>query len=282
MNYTKRTYSFNSIDGLTLCGQSWLPLVDVRAEMIIVHGIGEHLGRYESLAEFFCSKGVAVHAFDLRGHGHSQGKRGVIGHLDDFLNDLNSFDHLIDHSLGDVPQFLYGHSMGGNLALNYLLQCDHHLAGAVISSPWLGLTHPPAGWVCDLVQFCDRVIPSVTVFNGIHSWHLTSDVVEQDLIINDFLLHNRISVRLFNCLSRAATDLLEHPKRVNLPVLLLHGTADPVTDCNVTERFAASVEMASFITYQGAKHELHHEKIKNQVFDDVMAWMEPIILKQHV
>lgn len=282
MKYTQRTYSFSSTDGLTLLGQSWFPEIGVRAEVIFVHGIGEHSGRYESLAQNFCLNGIAVHAFDLRGHGHSQGKRGVIHHLNDFLNDLSSFDHLIGHSLGDVPRFLYGHSMGGTLALSYLSQRNHHFAGAVISSPWLGLTHPPAGWFCQLVRWCDDLIPAFTVFNGIHSWHLTSDVVEQDVIINDYLLHNRISIRLFNCMSCAIAELLEHPQRVNLPVLLLHGSADPVTDCNVTERFAASVEMASFITYQGAKHELHHEKIKNQVFEDVMAWMEPIILKHVV
>ncbi|MBN2742975.1 MAG: lysophospholipase [Marinilabiliaceae bacterium] len=267
-------HTFQAIDGLTLFAQSWIPDDTPKAEIIMVHGIGEHSGRYYQWASRFCEQGIAFHAIDHRGHGLSKGKPGVINHLNDYLNDLESFIKYLTPYYHATPRFVYGHSMGGNLALNYLMHFHPQVTGAIITSPWLGLVHPPSPWMTHLVRRIDRLVPHVTISNGITPKQLTHDPVEQERAEQDQLNHTRISVRLFNRLSAAAEYLMSHPQSFTMPLLMLHGQDDSITSWEATQQFARQAPKATFKAYTNALHELHNETIRDEVFMDIHNWIE--------
>ena len=125
MNDTK---TLTTTDGLQLHYRCWKPELPARAEVFLIHGYNEHIGRYEHVAAAMNAAGFRFHAMDLRGHGTSEGLRGHTPSWDQFLGDVNL---LLDQGESDLPSFLYGHSMGGGIVLSYALQTNRGLKGVI-------------------------------------------------------------------------------------------------------------------------------------------------------
>jgi alpha-beta hydrolase superfamily lysophospholipase len=280
MKISQTEVNFVNSDGLSLFGRIWFPDLEARAVVYLVHGIGDHSGRFEEWAHFFCRRGVVVAALDYRGHGNSKGKRGHINKIKEFLDDIDTFIAKVGADFLDLPSFIYGHSMGGNLVLTYLMQNNQNFSGAVVTSPWIGLVNPPSLLTKWLAAHLDKVLPTLTLSTRIRSSQLSSQPQAQQNAKSDPLMHSRISLRLFNQLNLAAEHLIANPAKITLPLLVLHGSADRVTCPKHSAEFSSKCKTSVFKEYEGALHELHNESVKSDVFEHVMQWMESIMLNK--
>ena len=141
MKYTE--FKVETFDGLQLFGQGWQPDRESKAIICLVHGMGEHSGRYRHIANRLNRAGYSMVAFDLRGYGKSPGPRGHVLSYEAFMRDISSLLEIADQQFPQLPSFLYGHSMGGNLVLNYVLRYKPRIKGVIVSGPWLRLAFEP-------------------------------------------------------------------------------------------------------------------------------------------
>jgi alpha-beta hydrolase superfamily lysophospholipase len=138
-------FTFETFDRLQLFGQSWQPEEQPRAVVCLIHGIGEHGGRYAHVADALTQAGYTLFALDLRGHGKSTGSRGHTPSYEALMNDISSLLEIINKQFPQFPFFLCGHSLGGNLVLNYILRRQPQFKGVIVTAPWLRLAfEPPA------------------------------------------------------------------------------------------------------------------------------------------
>jgi len=273
--FMHRQFTLKTKDGLKLFAQAWEPEGEIRAVACLVHGIGEHSGRYQLLAQRFNGRGMVFLAFDLRGSGRSEGLRGHTPSYSMFLDDI---DLLLQEGERRYPQkakFLYGHSLGGNLVLNYCLRRKPSLTGAIVTSPWLKLAFEPPLFQIILGEIIDKVWPSFSQENGISAQALSHDPEVVRRYMEDPLVHNRISVRLFFEASRAGHWALEHSRELKLPLLLMHGTGDGITSSEATREFFENAALyCTLKLWQGQFHELHNELIKEEVISFILNWVE--------
>lgn len=275
-----REFNLVASDGMFLIGRYWKPNGYPRAVICLIHGIGEHSGRYHNWAGKFCSEGFMVYSVDLRGHGLSEGKRGHIDHLSNYLDDIYSLVRRVKHNWEDLPLFIYGHSMGGNLVLNFLLRKRQDFSGAIVTSPWLKLVKPPSPFFRKLAVSLDKVFPKLIFHTGIKSSQLTSDANQQSESDKDPLMHGCISLRLFNELNKSAVELIERSSRLTIPVFFAHGTKDEITDFETTRQLADKIGgSAFFYSASDARHEIHREPVADKLFINITTWMEYALKK---
>jgi acylglycerol lipase len=267
-------YTWEAKDGQTLFARAWKPDGEPKACIILVHGLGEHSGRYKHMAEFFTEEGYAFFAFDLTGHGKSSGKRGHSSY-NDLINEIDGFLTEIRNQYPVIPLFLYGHSLGGALVLYYISQKKPSLAGAIISAPSLVVGYPIPGWKKLLARLMSRMYPMLTMDNGLDRSSLSHDPKVEQLYSADPLVHPKISAKL-------AWDLLDIGKSIlgqaeclpMLPYLFIQGSADHLADPKATRRLAEN--MHGDITlkiWEGFYHELHNEIQKQEVFQYLLNWL---------
>ncbi len=267
-----------SVDGTVLKGRLWRPSNKPRATICLVHGFGEHSARYDSWARRFCDENIMVYAVDYRGHGKSEGKRGVVNSIAEINDDINAMLRRCKGSWHDVPNFIYGHSMGGALVLNFLVKRRSDFDGAIITSPWLGLVNTPSPTKLKLIKLLDYIFPRVTVSSGIKSNQMSTDselVMDRE---NDPLMHGKISVRLFNQIQARTESLMNDSLNIRIPILLAHGLADPITNPETTRKWAEKyTPLTTFIGYENALHELHNEPIAKDLFNEIINFIDKSI-----
>jgi len=168
-------FKFKTFDGLQLFARSWQPEAKPRAVICLIHGMGEHSGRYTHVADQLTQTGYTLLSFDLRGHGQSQGPRGHTPSYEALLNDINSLLNEADKNFPELPRFLYGHSLGGNLVLNYVLHRQPKLKGVIVTDPWLRLAFEPPRFKIILAQITNYIWPSFSQKNGLDTKTLSRD-----------------------------------------------------------------------------------------------------------
>ncbi len=274
MPVSEKIQNLKSFDGTELKYRIWVPEIKPVATICIIHGIGEHSGRYNNWARKFCQKGIQVFALDYRGHGLSSGKPGHISSMSDLLNDVEIFINSIKTELENIPLFIYGHSMGGNIVLNYLLNRAQDFNGAIITSPWLGLVNQPYSITIKISKLVNKIYPSFTLSTGIKSTGLSSNQKNQEQADKDPLMHGKITVRTFIELNNSADEIMQSGKQIKIPSLFCHGEADLVTRHDYTQRLAlTNPSNKKFISYPGALHELHNEPVACTMFTDITNWL---------
>ena len=275
MLYTERDWQ--SGDGTRMFGCEWMPEVGrpVKAVVGIVHGMGEHAGRYAHVAEELTSAGYAVLSFDQRGHGRTEGKRG---HAPRYGTLLEGVDWLLAEaarSYPQLPRLLYGHSMGGNVAINYILRRKPLLAGAVITGPWLKLAFQPPRLQVVIGRIVERLYPRFTNARPMVAEHLTSDPEMVRRSVDDPLGHGAIPAAFFCGVQRAGLWAIAHASELAVPLLRLHGGSDKVTSINASRKFAEEAgALCEFREWPGYRHELHNELGRGEVFAAVVNWMD--------
>ncbi len=275
MGKIHQTFNLVSNDGTVLRGHFWKPVGYPVATICLVHGIGEHAGRYNDWARRFCMQGIMVYALDYRGHGASEGKRGHVNSIAELMDDIGVLVRRCKRNWGEIPGFIYGHSMGGNLVLNYLNVRRQDFTGGIVSSPWLELVHPPNIIWQKLGRLANAVMPGLTRSTGIKSNQMTSVPSEIEETDKDPLMHGRISARLFSELNQSSLELLSDRVNIQIPLLLFHGECDPVTKIEGSLRFFENHrDICTFNSYADSLHELHREPKADEVFDDVMSWIK--------
>jgi len=265
-------FGWQSVDGLRLFARNWQPAGDPCGVVCLVHGLGEHCGRYSHVAENFVKSGYAFAGFDLRGHGRSDGQRGHAPSYGALLDDVSLFLHHVSVIFPGVPRFLYGHSLGGGVALNYGLRCNADLAGIVATSPWLRTTTPPPGWKVVLGRLLYRVAPGFALANGLDSGDLSHD---HDLVYDeDPLVHSKISAQLAIDAIEAGEWALNHADELVLPVLLVHGDADAITSYEATRQFGSKVRGdCTLKVWPGLFHETHNELNRDEIVAFNLEWV---------
>jgi alpha-beta hydrolase superfamily lysophospholipase len=270
-------YNIKLKNGQVLRGFISSPGEKMRAIIIFVHGLGEHIKRYEVWAELLNREGIGFTGVDLPGHGRSDGKRGHIQSysLTDEMIDI--LHNNVRNTFPGIPVFIYGDSLGGTIVLDYLLRKKPEVKGAIVTSPWLKLSFEPDKFKLALAWLMKFILPGLIQPSGLVADHLSHDKEVVDKYITDPLVHNKISVSLFNSTVSAARKSLTHASDLKVPLLLMHGSDDMICSPTGSREFAAAAARAELKIWEGGYHELHNEPFKNDVFDFLINWMNRII-----
>ncbi|MCD8440375.1 alpha/beta hydrolase [Tenacibaculum finnmarkense] len=262
-------------------GQFWQPKNpnSVKAVVIIVHGMGEHSGRYQSVAKNLTDANFGVIAFDHFGHGKTTGKRGHNPGFDAVLTSISQLIEKASAVFGDKPQFLYGHSMGGNAVINYALrkefiQKNKNLIGVIATSPMLKLAFNPPAWKLKLGKIMQKIAPSITLSNELDISDISRDEVEVQKYLDDPLVHDKISPNFSLSFIDAGKWAIDNAQLLQIPMFVLHGTADKIIDYKGSQEFANATKNANLKLYKGAYHELQHDLCKDEMLKDVIHWLE--------
>jgi alpha-beta hydrolase superfamily lysophospholipase len=236
--------------------------------------MGEHSGRYGHVAQALRARGYAVIGWDLRGHGRSSGVRGDVADGELLVADLAAVcAHF--HS-ATLPLFIFGHSMGGQIALRLMEKDPEACRGAVIASPWLRLAFDPPWWKLLLARLAMRVYPAFVQQTALCPERLSRDLVHLASFPHPELAHRRISARMFFGLRTAGKRVLAEAGRVRTPLLLLHGDDDPITSHRATCEFFERVASAdkTLRIYPGVRHEMHNDLDRASVLQVAGDWIE--------
>ncbi len=267
-------FELEGADGRPRFARAWIPLHEPLGAVGIVHGLGEHSGCYVEVAEHLNRAGLAVVAFDQRGHGRSPGQRGHVRSYESLLDDVEVLVREVEHRAGRLPRFLYGHSLGGNLVLNLALRRSTELSGLVVASPLLRLAVPPPRWKVVLGHTMNLLWPSARFRKDIDPADLSHDAQAVQRYRDDPLIHQCVSARLGVEMLAAGRWALRHAAELSLPALLMHGEADRVTSAAASREFAArSGSRCTLKIWDGLFHELHWETQRALVLDDVARWL---------
>jgi alpha-beta hydrolase superfamily lysophospholipase len=262
--------------GTRFYAQGWQP-AQTKAVICLVHGFAEHSGRFAHVAERLGREGYAVLAFDQYGHGHTEGPRGYSPSLDASLDSIGIILEEAATRFPGVPRFLYGHSMGGNMVLNYILRRKPKITGAIVTSPWLRLGFDPPAFKLFLAKIMNLIYPKFPEKADLDVTTVSRDKEEVRKYAADPLVHNTARAGTFFETYNAGKWALDHANELTIPLLLLHGTDDKLIAFSGSEEFAAKApkELITFKPYPGFYHELHNEPAadRERVFLDEIAWL---------
>jgi lysophospholipase len=246
------------------------------AALVLVHGLGEHGGRYAAFGEALAQRSISTWALDLRGHGRSGGRRGHLPSFDLLLQDTELFRREVEvHSGPAVPLFLLGHSMGGLITLRYLQEYAHRFCGAIIISPWLATAMPVPRWKRFAAGVLRRVSPALPIKHGMNSSHLSRDADAVRAYDADPLVHGSITPRAFAEISAAMDLVLERSEQLTLPLLFLLAGDDRIVDTGRTLAFTRALPGpdVSVDVYADHYHELLHEAERQRAYRQIGAWI---------
>lgn len=270
------TFTVTATDKMALFAQSWEPADGARGLVCLVHGFGEHGGRYAHVAERLTAEGLVLASFDLRGHGRSPGARGYTPSYTQSMDDIDHFLAVAQARFPNLPMVLYGHSMGGNMVLNFALRRQpKRLRGVLCTSPWLRLSEPPPGVVQTLVRGISAVWRTFAITNEFEDGVLSHDPQVGVAYRADPLVHGRISAKLFLGVNDAGAWAIQQAHKFPLPLLLAHGDADKVTAFEASAAFAENAPDADFAfkRWPGMYHETHNEAEKDEVIGFYTTWI---------
>ena len=269
------------IETLTMSDGAQIHLSDMspeqkpRAVVQFVHGFGEHSGRYTELCERFCGRGIAFVIHDQRGHGQNQGKRGVAPSYDRLLDDVGAVRDRIDELYPNIPVAIYGHSMGGNITVNYLIsRTQKRHVCAVIGSPWLRLYKPFPAAAVAFATVAGKVTSNLTVLNKVDIKTLTHDAELVRKTEEDLSYHGHLSLRLFAQITMRGEHAITNAKLITLPAMVLCAGEDKlVSSAAVREFYKNCGSSVTLKEYEGLYHELHNELEREQIFEDVYGFI---------
>ena len=273
---THKEGRFAGVRGMSVYFQYWAPQEPAKALILLVHGAGEHSGRYQRVADHFVAKGYAVAALDHPNHGKSDGRYGHVEHFDDFTQTLQTFHQQVTADFPAVPQILFGHSMGGLISCLYLLQQQGAFLGCVLSGPAIKTDIEPGLLQMLLIRTLSRLAPKAGVL-ALDADGVSRDRAEVEKYVNDPLVnHDKMSARMVAELFRAMHRIQECAGQVNLPVLLLHGEADAMAAASGSRFLHAAISSAdkTLKVYPGLYHEILNEPEQAQALQAIQHWFE--------
>ena len=269
------TITLKTGDGLDLYVRRWQTEgAPHRWTFVIVHGLGEHGGRYRHVAEWFTPKGPTVYAMDLRGHGRSGGRRGDAPSLKTLLDDIDAVIARARQESGG-PIVLLGHSFGGLLAVAFSLDRPDRIDRAVFSAPLLVVKVPVPAWKRAAAAVLPRVAPRLSLSNEVDAELLSHDPAIAVAYRTDPLVHDRLSAGMYGDTIARGEEFIARAPELRVPFLLLQGADDRIVDPAGSERFfaRATAPGRAFRTYPGMYHEVLNEVDRARVFADIEAWL---------
>lgn len=262
--------------GKNLFYQSWLPEGDLKAVLVICHGVCEHSGRYMNLVIPLTRSGIAVWAYDHLGCGSSPGQRGHIDSWEDFRSGLRAFLEVVYSNNPGLPIFLYAHSMGALVALEIIQQGTHGLKGVVLS----GTPITPAGVGSPIkklvARLLSRIKPTYSIDLGINGDNLSRDPRAVQAYREDPLVQRFVTVRWGTEAMMVQQMVSSRPDQVRLPVLFIHGSDDPLNLVSGVRSFFKQIPYPNkqLLVYEGSLHEPHNDLEHERVASDLISWLE--------
>ncbi len=266
---------FTGVGDLELHTQAWLPDTRPRAVVVLVHGVGEHCGRYRNVVAPLVEAGYAVYSFDQRGHGASPGRRVHINRWTEYRDDLRTFLGIVASKEPGRPVILYGHSMGSLVVLDYLLQKPSGLAGAIIS----GAALQPAGvgspGMIAMARVLTHVTPTLAINLGIEAEALTRDPEALAAYRADPLVTGKATVRWGTESLDAVARIKAGMSGIDLPLLVVHGEDDHLNLVAGARSLFEAIPHAdkTLRVYPGVIHEPHNDLGHEQLVADVTEWL---------
>lgn len=273
MNHSEGTFA--GAGGLELFEQHWRPDGEPRAVLVIVHGIGEHSGRYPNVVNRLVSRGYAVYGFDHRGHGRSPGQRGFIHRWSEFREDVRLFLDWVRQREPNRPLFLMGHSMGGLIVLDTVLHHPEGLRGVVASAPALAQSGV-SPFLITLSKVMSAIVPTFSLDTGLDATAISRNEDVVKAYTSDPLVHGKATARLGAEMVATMKWTNEHAGEWQPPLLIVHGGADPIVPPASSRAFFERVPVSDKERheYEGGYHEPHNDLGWEQAVGDVERWLE--------
>lgn len=270
--------NWQSKDNLNIFGQLWQP-EDPQAVICMVHGIGEHSGRYAHAAEFYNKNNIAFFALDHRGHGQSEGKRGHTPSYAMLMYDMHKFLERKESLYGDLPCFMYGHSLGGNIVSNFILaEQPKKVAGAILSAPYFKLGFEPPASKVSLARFMNKLYGAYSDKTGLDANHISKDKAVVNHYKEDPLVHDKMTARMFVDTYDAGNWALNNAEKLSIPALVMHAAEDKLTSPDASKTFVEKAgDLATFKIWEDCYHEVHNEPCQQEVFNFTLAWVEQVL-----
>ena len=266
-------FKINGYQSLQLHGMHWA-VKSPKAVLLLVHGFGEHAGRYNNMAEYFLSRDIAVISYDLRGHGLSDGKRGLLLSWEEFRGDLQAVDNEVVLRYPAIPLFLFGHSLGGTMILDYILSSSIIPRGAIISAPALG-TPGISPVLLTFAKIFSVISPGMIVSTALDSDSISRDPEECRKYREDSLIHDKASVKMSTELTAVQKSIFQRAENMICPFLLCYGSQDRVAPHEPIELFfeQAGSDDKKLKIFSDAFHEIHNDIIRDDVYRLYADWI---------
>jgi len=273
MNHSEGT--FQAAGGLELYYQKWQPERAPRAILAIVHGFGEHSGRYDTVVNHLISRGFAIYGFDHRGHGRSPGQRGHINAWDEYRGDVNAFLKTIRAQNPQEAIFLMGHSMGALIVLDYILRGPEKLAGTIVSGTPIEPVGFASPFLMAVARILSRIWPGCPIKIPLEAAMLSRDADVVAAYQQDPLVHSLATPRWGTESQKTIQWLKSHPQDLQMPILMIHGGSDPINTIAGCQDFFEKVSYADkqLLVYPGSYHEPHNDLDHKQVVEDLEKWL---------
>ncbi len=270
---SKKSISINN--RIELNTKNWLPDNEIKAVIIILHGLAEHIERYNHVGIFFSSSGYAVEAYDQRGHGKSLGKRGLIKSIKDYVSDLRIFLNNVKQHYPGKQIFLLGHSMGGEISCLYSIKYQSEISGLILCGAVIKLSD-------DIPQFLQKLSGIVgVIFPSLKTIKIDSSSISRDknivkLYENDPLVYQGgILARTGAEIKKGIKHIKENMDQITIPILIMHGTSDRLSDPAGSRQLYNGIISSdkTLILYENYYHEILNELGKEKVMQDIIQWI---------
>lgn len=258
-------------DGLTQLQRRWRPVdsdAPARSAVLLVHGIGEHSGRYDHVGRFLAEHGHDVMAFDARGHGQSGGRRGYVETFEEFLDDVE--DLVVERRQLGLPVVLFGHSLGGLVSTSYVVRGRPAPDLLVLSAPALRAVVPR--WQTVMAPVLAKTVPKFFVKSDFDPAILADDVTVQEDYVTDPLRVGGATARLGDQIFRAMASTSAALEQISMPTYVLHGSADELVPAEVS-RPLADLDSVTYRSWPGLRHECLNEPSHLEVLKEIEVWL---------
>lgn len=256
-----------------LYGQIWEP-TKPKAVIVLVHGMGEHIFRYiDYVIPKLIENNYVVIGFDQFGHGKSEGKRGHCPNYEALLKMLEVVIKKGEEQFSDLPMYLYGHSMGGNLVINYILKKTNNLKGVIATSPFLRLAFQPPKWKMGIGRILLKIAPSIALPSELEVEAISRDKKEVKIYEDDKMVHGKISPMYTFPIIENGEWAIKNADKLKTPMLVLHGTGDRIIDYKASEEFSNKTPKATIKLFEDGYHELHHDLCKEEFMETIITWL---------
>lgn len=268
--------TFIGVRNLNNYYQGWVPENEVKAVIQVVHGLGEHTGRYSNLVDRFVPLGYAIYGIDHIGHGRSDGEREVIERFEDYIEPLKILRKMITDWHPGKPVFIYGHSLGGLITSYLLLDHQDDYKGAILSAAPAKVPKTISPLTVALGKFLSRVAPKAGVL-PLDASHLSHDQSVVDAYNKDPLVyHGKTPARLSAEMLRAMIRVSNEASRISLPLFIIQGSEDKLVDPDGSQMLYENTSSTdkSIKFYEGFFHEVHNEPGREVMFKELEEWLQ--------
>lgn len=270
------TGTFEGSGGCKLFYKIWTPQTSPKAVVTLVHGVGEYIDRHHHLIEALIGSGYAAAGFDLRGHGRSEGQRGHIRAWEEYRQDLRLFLDRVRARFADLPLFIYGHSLGSLIVLDFILHHPAGIQGAILSGTALEPKEVAPFHLKLIAQLLSRVKPTHNLKMPLPGESLSRDPQVAQAYMQDPLVFWDRSVRWGAEGMRIIPWIKRRAAQIQMPTLFIHGEDDPLLSVEGARRFFEQIQFPdkTLKIYPGSRHEPHNDLDYPQVMGDIIAWLE--------